>query len=78
MSKQIAVRLPDEIVAFIDGVVADGDASSRADVVSRALKREQRRRAAERDAAIYAATEPDPDFVALAKHQAAIGFGHLD
>jgi Arc/MetJ-type ribon-helix-helix transcriptional regulator len=51
---QIAVRLPDDLVAFVDHLVSRGDATSRAAVVSRALERERRRRVAERDAAILA------------------------
>ena len=42
MSKQIAVRLPDELVAFIDDVVESGSERSRAAVVARALERERR------------------------------------
>lgn len=52
MSTQIAVRLPDEMVAFLDRAVASGGASSRAALVSLALEREMRRRAAEDDAEI--------------------------
>jgi Arc/MetJ-type ribon-helix-helix transcriptional regulator len=55
MSIQIAVRLSEQMVAFVDGIVASGRATSRADVVSRALAREQRLAAAERDVAILAA-----------------------
>jgi Arc/MetJ-type ribon-helix-helix transcriptional regulator len=55
MTTQIAVRLPDEIVAYLDRQVASGDAPSRAAVVARALERERRRDIAERDARIYAA-----------------------
>lgn len=54
MTTQIAVRLSDDLVAFVDGQVRDGSAASRAVVVARALERERRRAAAERDAAIYA------------------------
>jgi Arc/MetJ-type ribon-helix-helix transcriptional regulator len=43
MSTQIAVRLPDEIVAFIDQKVGAKHAPSRAAVVVRALERERRR-----------------------------------
>ncbi|MGO1630370.1 MULTISPECIES: YlcI/YnfO family protein [unclassified Microbacterium] len=50
MSIQIAVRLPDETVAFLDRAVADGSAPSRAALVASALEREMRRRMAERDA----------------------------
>jgi Arc/MetJ-type ribon-helix-helix transcriptional regulator len=60
MSTQIAVRLPDEQVAFVDDLVASGQATSRADVVSKALAREQRRQAAERDVAILAAHAGEP------------------
>jgi len=55
MTIQIAVRLPDDIVAFVDEQVTSGAAPSRAAVVTRALEHERRRDAAERDAAIYAA-----------------------
>lgn len=55
MTIQIAVRLPDEIVEFIDDQVASGQATSRASLVARALERERRRVAAEADARIYAA-----------------------
>lgn len=61
MSTQIAVRLPDDIVAFIDNLVATDQAPSRAAVVLRALQREQRRAIAARDAEILAATKNDPD-----------------
>jgi antitoxin MazE3 len=59
MTVQIAVRLPDDIVAFVDEQVSSGAAPSRAAVVARALERERRREAAERDAAIYAG-QADP------------------
>lgn len=55
MSTQIAVRLPDDTVAWLDSVVTEGGASSRAELVTRALAREQRRLAAEKDAAILTA-----------------------
>lgn len=66
MSTQIAVRLPDDLVAFLDEQVTSGAASSRAAVVARALDRERRREAAERDAAIYAATAASGDLDELA------------
>ncbi len=68
MSKQIAVRLPDELVAFVDEVVEAGSERSRAAVVSRALQRERRRMIAERDAEILARTGPDPELDGLAAH----------
>ena len=52
MSTQIAVRLPDEMVAFLDRIVANGVAPSRAAVVASAVEREMRRLAAEHDAQI--------------------------
>ncbi|HEY3727545.1 MAG TPA: hypothetical protein VGL51_10250 [Solirubrobacteraceae bacterium] len=68
MSKQIAVRLADDLVEFVDGVVGSGKQRSRAAVVSRALERERRRMAAARDAEILAATGPDPELAGLAEH----------
>jgi Arc/MetJ-type ribon-helix-helix transcriptional regulator len=43
MSTQIAIRLPDEQVAYIDSQVAAGRASSRADLIARLVVRERRR-----------------------------------
>ena len=64
MSTQIAVRLPDEMVAFLDHAVASGTAPSRAALVASALEREMRRLAAVRDAEILgelgAADDLDP------------------
>ena len=64
MSTQIAVRLPEAMVAFLDKAVADGKATSRAALVTAAVEREMRRQAAETDAAILrrdgAADELDP------------------
>ena len=65
MSKQIAVRLPDELVEFVDEVVGSGSERSRAAVVARALERERRRAMAARDAEILARTGPDPELDGL-------------
>lgn len=54
MTTQIAVRLPDEMVRFLDDSVAAGVGSSRAAVVTGALEREIRRQAALKDARILA------------------------
>ena len=70
MSVQIAVRLPDSMVEFLDRLVADGQATSRASVIERALAREFRRQIAARDAAILAAAGPDPDMDNLAEYAA--------
>jgi Arc/MetJ-type ribon-helix-helix transcriptional regulator len=67
MGTQIAVRLDDELAAFVDARVRDGAASSRAAVVKRALERERRRLIAARDAEILARTAADPGLEALAR-----------
>lgn len=46
------MRLPDEMVEFLDKAVAEGRAPSRAAMVAYALEREMRRLIAESDAAI--------------------------
>ena len=76
MSKQIAVRLPDDLVQFVDALVDHGDATSRADVVTVALDRERRRRIAERDAAILASAS-DPDLDGLAAYAAQVPMDDL-
>jgi Arc/MetJ-type ribon-helix-helix transcriptional regulator len=68
MSKQIAVRLPDELVEFVDRAVASGAAPSRASVVTRALERERRRAAAEKDAEILIRSGPDSEVDGLAEY----------
>ena len=55
MSTQIAVRLPDDMVAFLDRAVATGKAPSRAALVAAAVEREMRRQAAEQDAQVLRA-----------------------
>ncbi|WP_280923972.1 ribbon-helix-helix domain-containing protein [Ornithinimicrobium cryptoxanthini] len=61
MTTQIAIRLPDELVAFLDRAVAEGRASSRASVVTSALEREIRRQLAEQDAEILRVVGPEDD-----------------
>ncbi len=68
MSKKIAVRLPEDVVDFVDGLVRRGESSSRAAVVTRALEREQRRAVAARDAAIFSRVGKDPDMDSLTRH----------
>jgi Arc/MetJ-type ribon-helix-helix transcriptional regulator len=72
MSKQIAVRLPEELVEFVDRTVASGEARSRASVVTRALERERRRAVAEKDVEILARTGSDPELAGLAEHAAGV------
>ncbi len=59
MSVQMTIRVDDDAAAFVDQAAKEGE-GSRADVINRAIKREIRRRAAQRDAQIYA-TSVDPD-----------------
>ncbi|MFI5436210.1 hypothetical protein ACHMZP_30900 [Rhodococcus baikonurensis] len=61
MSTQIAVRLPEEIVAFVDEEINAGRAKSRAQVVLRALEREQRRQLAVRDVEILVGESVEDD-----------------
>ncbi|MEZ5084952.1 MAG: YlcI/YnfO family protein [Tessaracoccus sp.] len=71
MTMQITVRIPDELVGFLDDEVKADLAPSRAAVVSRALERERRRRVAERDASILAAATDDDDLDGLAEFAAS-------
>lgn len=77
MSRQIAVRLPDDLVEFIDQVVQSGQAVSRAAVVARAVDRERRREVAERDVAILASAGPDADLDQLAEYAATTPLADL-
>lgn len=49
VSTQIAVRLPDELVAYVDKAVAAGRVKSRAELVARLIERDARRQRAEED-----------------------------
>jgi Arc/MetJ-type ribon-helix-helix transcriptional regulator len=71
MSKQIAVRLPDELVEFIDELVSSGRFESRAAVITRQVRRLQRQLRAERDAEVYRAEGDYPDLVGLAEYISA-------
>lgn len=72
MSKQIAVRLPDEIASFVDSEVVAGRAPSRAAVVTRALERERRRRLALADVEILKRVSGGDDLDGLAEHAARL------
>lgn len=61
MTTQIAVRLPDALVQALDELVRQGEAPSRASVVTSAVERELRRRLGERDARILAELGPQND-----------------
>lgn len=71
MTIQITVRLPDDLVDFVDSEVASGVVTSRADAVARALVRERRYRTALADVAILRAGVEDDDLEGLAAHTAA-------
>jgi len=73
MSRQIAVRLPDHLVDFLDEAVDSGAERSRATFVARALERERRRLMAARDAEILASAGSDPDLRELAEYAAGLG-----
>lgn len=60
VSTQIAVRLPDDLVVWIDEQVMAG-AGSRAAVATKALRRYRRQLDAERDAEIYRTAGGYPD-----------------
>lgn len=78
MSKQIAVRLPDELVEFLDHAVERGQASSRAAAVTQAVEWERRREIAARDAEILAGTKDDSDLDELAEFAATVPLDDLD
>jgi Arc/MetJ-type ribon-helix-helix transcriptional regulator len=66
MTTQIAVRLPDELVGYVDELVRGG-AGSRATVVARALTLYRQRLTAERDARILEETGDYDDFADLGR-----------
>ncbi|MPY83539.1 MAG: antitoxin [Actinophytocola sp.] len=78
MSKQVALRLSNDLVAYIDEAVAEGRATSRAALVADALDRDRRRQRAERDAAILAAEGTDQDLDELADYAATVPMDDLD
>jgi len=71
MSTQIAVRLPDELVHYIDDLIDQRIVKSRADFVAQAIARERRHRGALADVDILKRLGNDPDLDALTAHQAA-------
>ena len=77
MTKQLTVRLAEDLVEFIDECVVGG-APSRAAVIADAIERERRRLVAERDAAILAASGSDADFDELAAYAARVPLPGLD
>ena len=67
MSTQIAVRLPDDLVAYVDSLVAEG-AGSRARVVARALTLHRQQLRGEQDARILEESGDYDDFDDLVGH----------
>ena len=78
MSKQLTIRLADDLVAFIDRCVEDGKAPSRAAVVSAAIDRERRRAIAERDVSILAQAAGGDDLGDLAAYASRMDLADLD
>ena len=71
MTTQIAIRLDDDLVEYLDRKTSSGEAESRAAVVRVALRRLIREEAHRRDAEIYAREGSDPDLLALTSAAAA-------
>lgn len=71
MSTQIAVRLPDELVSYVDELVRDGG-GSRARIVTQALQLHRRQVRAEQDARILEELGDYDDFDDLPQHAAVI------
>lgn len=69
MSTQIAVRLPDEVVDYIDGLVGQHIVKSRAEFIAKAIARERRHRGTEADIEILKRVGNDPDLDALIAYQ---------
>lgn len=67
MTTQIAVRLSDELVAYVDRLVSEG-AGSRAAVVARALNLYQQQLRGEQDARILEESGDYDDFDDLVAH----------
>ncbi len=78
MSRQLTVRLADDLIEFIDSRVRAGKASSRAAVIARAVEHDRRRAIAQRDAAILAAADPPDDFDDLAAYAARTSLDDID
>ncbi len=69
VSTQIAVRLPDELVAYVGRAVAEGRVRSRAELVARLIERDARRQRAEEDLTVLAekGLVRDPEALAIAR-----------
>jgi Arc/MetJ-type ribon-helix-helix transcriptional regulator len=76
-TRQITVRLPVELVEYLDKEVAE-EGTSRASFLTEALKHARRRRMAEHDALIYARLGESPESVAIAAAVADTALTELD
>lgn len=76
MSIQLTVRLPDDLVNWIDERASQA-ALSRAAVIAAAVERERRRAVAERDAAILAASTNDDDADGIAEFGSKVSMPDL-
>jgi Arc/MetJ-type ribon-helix-helix transcriptional regulator len=67
VTTQIAVRLPDDLVAYVDKAVASGRVKSRAELVTRLIERDARRQRAEDDLArlVELGALDDPELLAI-------------
>lgn len=80
MSSLISLRLPDELLQFVESEVGSGAEQNRSAVIVRALWRELRRRKAEQDVVILKSAETlDSDsFDALAEYSAKQASSQLE
>ena len=85
MTIQVALRLSEDLVAYLDGEVEAGRARSRTEVVSRALRDTRRQERTARDAAIYVQIEAEggdelstPEDAEWTERNAAQAWAHLD
>ncbi len=75
---QISVRLPEELVEFVDEQVRRGEVTSRAAALTRAITREQRRVLAERDVAILKGGRSDDELSGVGEYAASMSLDDLD
>lgn len=85
MTIQVALRLAEDLVAYLDAEVEAGRARSRTEVVSDALREARRQNRIARDAAIYAQIEAQggdefstPEYAEWTERNAAHTWAHLD
>ncbi len=67
MSHQIAIRVPDDLLAFVDDLVQQGSITSRASFARAAMERERRRLLAEADIDILTMDPPNDDLNSITR-----------